>query len=126
MLALAARSAENRLAILSLAQIELRSAIRRRERAGEIATVIAIQLLDAFRRHVETRFVTQTLTDFVLDIASELVDRHTLRAYDALQLAGYAALKNSLKSEPSFFVCADQQLLAAAKQEGMAVLDPCV
>ena len=50
LLALAARSAENRLAILALAQIEFRSAVRRRERTGEIPSPIASQLLETFKR----------------------------------------------------------------------------
>jgi uncharacterized protein len=121
-LALAARSSENRLAILSLSQVEFRSALRRREIPGHVAT----HLLEAFRRHVETRFVTQMVTDFVLDIASTLVDRHALRAFDAVQLAGYVALKNSAGSDVPVFVCSDQELLSAAKQEGMPTLDPCI
>ena len=84
-LALANRTTENRLAILALTQVEFRSAVRRRERNGEIPPLVAIQLLKAFKRHVEQRFVSQVINDFVLDIASALVDRHALRAYDAIQ-----------------------------------------
>jgi len=124
MLAMTARSAENRLAMLALTQVEFRSAIRRRERAGEIPSTIAVQLLDAFTRHLETRFITQPISDFVLDLASSLIDRHALRAFDAIQLAGCAALKNATGSEIPIFVCADQALIAAAQQEGMPTLDP--
>lgn len=124
MLVLATRSSENRLAILDLSQVELRSAIRRREKAEDIPTVVADELLATFKGHIEGRFIIQKLTDFVLDIASALVDRHTLRAFDAIQLAGYAVLKSSARSETPTFVCSDQALLMAAKQEGMAILDP--
>jgi predicted nucleic acid-binding protein len=123
-LALATRSSDNRLAILSLAQVEFRSAIRRRERSGEIPAFVATQLLDAFSRHQETRFVTQTITDFLLDIACALVDRHALRAFDAIQLAGYVVLRSSAGAETPVFVCADQELLTAAKHEGAPILDP--
>ena len=126
LLALTASSAGNRLAILSLAQVEFRSAVRRRERAGEIPTIIAAQLLETFRRHLETRFLTQPLTDFVLDLAAELIDRYSLRAFDAVQLAGYTALRDSSRSDLPVFVCADQTLLTAAKHEGLSVLDPSV
>lgn len=124
-LALAARASENRLAVLALTQVEVRSAIRRREKNGEIPAVVASQLLEALTRHLEGRFVTQAITDFVLDIASALVDRYALRAFDAVQLAGYVALKSSAGSEIPVFVCSDQALLAAALQEGVATLDPC-
>ncbi len=65
-LALATRSSENRLAILDLSQVELRSAIRRRERAGDIPTLAANELLATFKGHIEARFVIQKITDFVL------------------------------------------------------------
>ena len=124
LLALAARSSENRLAILALAQIELRSAIRRRERNREIPPPIATQLLDAFKRHVEGRFLVQTVSDFVLDIASVLVDRYALRAFDAVQLAGYMVLKSSGGTDLPVFVCSDQELLMVARQEAVPILDP--
>lgn len=124
LLSLADRSSENRLAILALAQVELRSAVRRRERNGEIPAVVAAQLLEVFKRHVEARFITQAVTDFVLDIASMLVDRYALRAFDAVQLAGYVALKSSAGIDVPVFVCSDHELLTAAQQEGIPILDP--
>ena len=124
LLALATRSSDNRLAILSLSQVEFRSAIRRRERSGEIPAVVATELLDAFSRHLASRFVTQTITDFLLDIACVLVDRHALRAFDAMQLAGYVVLRSSLGADTPVFVCSDQELLMAAKREGAPTVDP--
>ena len=123
-LALANRTTENRLAILALTQVELRSAVRRRERNGEIPPLVATQLLEAFKRHLEVRFVSQMATDFVLDVASMLVDRHALRAYDAVQLAGYVALRGSTGTDAPVFVSSDNALLSAARQEGIPVLDP--
>jgi uncharacterized protein len=123
-LALANRATENRLAILALTQVEFRSAVRRRERNGEIPPLVAIQLLEAFKRHVEQRFVSQVINDFVLDIASALVDRHALRAYDAIQLAGYLALRSSTGTDVPVFVCSDHALLEAALLEGIPSLDP--
>ena len=125
LLGLAARSSENRLAVLALAQVEFRSAIRRRERNGEIPSLVATQLLEAFERHVEGRFLTQTITDFVLDTACALVDRYVLRAFDAVQLAGYMVLKSAGGTDMPVFVCSDQELLLAAQREGAPILDPC-
>ena len=123
-LALANRTAENRLAILGLTQVELRSAVRRRERNGEIPPLVASQLLETFKRHLETRFVSQTISDFVLDVASALIDRHALRAYDAVQLAGYVALRSSTGTDVPVFVSSDYALLEAARLEGIPTLDP--
>jgi uncharacterized protein len=126
LLSLADRSAGNRLAILSLSQVELRSAIRRREKNGEIPVQVAAQLLFAFQRHLETRFVTQAITDRLLDVSSALVDSYRLRAFDALQLAGYTLLRDPAGTDAPIFVCADRELLSAAKQEGASILDPCL
>lgn len=123
-LALADRRGENRLVTLALSKIEFRSAVRRRERNGELPTHVANHLLDAFDHHLQSRFVTQIITDFVLDIACKLVDSYALRAYDAIQLAGYTALKASAGPDVPVFVCSDQALLTAAKQEGIPILDP--
>jgi predicted nucleic acid-binding protein len=125
MLALARRSAENRLTALVLSKIEFRSAIRRREKNGEIPSPVANHLLDAFDLHMQGRFAVQLITDYVLDIAGMLIDRYALRAYDAIQLAGYLGLKDSAGSDPPVFVCSDQTLLTAAEQEGIPILDPC-
>lgn len=123
-LALADRQGENRLVTLALSKIEFRSAVRRRERNGELPAHVANHLLDAFDHHLQSRLVTQMVTDFVLDIACALVDSYALRAYDAIQLAGYTALKASAGTDVPVFVCSDKTLLMAAKQEGMPILDP--
>jgi hypothetical protein len=64
------------------------------------------------------------INDFTLDVASALVDRHALRAYDAVQLAGYVALRGSTGTEVPVFVCSDHALLEAARLEGIPILDP--
>jgi predicted nucleic acid-binding protein len=61
MLALAARKAGHQLVVLALAQVELRLAFRRRQRAGEMGDQLADELLAAFQRHLESKFVRQAL-----------------------------------------------------------------
>lgn len=125
-LRLASEPAGNQLAVLTLAQVEIRSALRRRERAGEIAGTVVIQLLERFQRHLEAVFLRQGVTDATLDVACGLVDRHGLFALDAVQLAGYLALRMSSGSTTTpIFVSADRQLLEAAEAELVPVLDPC-
>ncbi len=124
LLQLANDSVENRFAVLTLSQVEFRSAIRRRERAGDIDPKLVGMILDRFQQHLETRFLRQVLTDAVLDGASEMIDRYALRAYDAIQLAGCLALKTTSGSESLAFVCSDQELLEAARSELLSILDP--
>ncbi len=124
LLGLTASNAGHRFAILSLAQVEFRSAIRRRQRAGEVPDNTADELIETFRRHVEGKFLVQSLTDSVLDVALALVDGSGLRGYDAMQLAGYLVLRSTSGAEPPTFVCADRALLDAARNESCPVLDP--
>jgi predicted nucleic acid-binding protein len=124
LLRLAARVTNHRFAVLALSRVEMHSAIRRRQREGDIETAIADRLLSQFEQHLESRFIKQVLNDQLIDLATSLVKRNALRACDAVQLAGCLILKeNSASDEPSF-VCSDQLLLQAAEQEGLAWLDP--
>ena len=123
MLGLATGSEAHRFAILAVAQVEFHSAVRRRHRVGDLDGVTACELLERFDLHLRTRFLRQSMTDPVLDLACELVELHPLRAYDALQLAGCLILRTAAPEAP-VFVCADQQLLQAAETEGLMWLDP--
>lgn len=125
LLQLASNLADNRLAVLVMSPVEARSAIRRRERAGDIDPKTAALILDRLQQHLESRFLRQPLNESVLHGALEIIDRYALRAYDAVQLAGCLALKATVGKESPTFVCSDQQLLEAARSELLAVLDPC-
>lgn len=117
---------ENRLVVLALSAVETRSAIRRRERAGDIDPMAASFMLDRLQQHMESRFLRQGVSDAVLDAALEMIDRYALRAYDAIQLAGCLVFKTAAGRDTPIFVCSDRQLLEAARSELLPVLDPCV
>jgi predicted nucleic acid-binding protein len=115
----------NRFAILSLAQVEFRSAIRRQQRGGEISGSEADGLIESFRQHSEGKFVVQPFTESLLDVALALIDGYPLKGYDAMQLAGYLLLRSISGAQDPVFVCADKALLSAARNEGCPILDPC-
>jgi len=115
----------DRFAVLSISAVELRSAIRRRQRAGDIDAENAAAILDTLQYHLATRFVRQLVNDAVIDQAFETIDRYGLRAYDAVQLAGCLVL-STIGNEPWSFVCSDHRLLEAAKAEQLRVFDPAV
>ena len=58
-----------------------------------------------------------------MEEAARLIDRHPLRAYDALQLAGCLVVRDGMAG-PVTFVCADVRLCEAAGHEGLAALNP--
>jgi predicted nucleic acid-binding protein len=115
-------SSANRFAVLSLSLVEARSAIRRRERAGDLDQDAANFVLESLQTHMESRFLRQAVNDTLIDAALEVVDRYALRAYDAMQLAGCLML-SAIERRPWTFVCSDRQLLEAARSADLAVLD---
>ena len=125
LLGLTASDAGHRFSILTLALVEFRAAIRRRQRAGEIPAFAADEVIRSFHRHAEGRFLIQPFSDSVLDVALALLDGYALKGYDAVQLAGYLVLRSISGTEEPVFVCADKALLSAARNEGCPTLDPC-
>lgn len=114
---------KNRFAVLAITAVEFRSAIRRRERAGDIDAADATSILNSLQTHLETVFIRQAVKDAVIDTTLEVIDRYALRAYDAMQLAGCLVL-SSIGAENYTFVCSDQRLLAAAEAEQLRAFDP--
>jgi predicted nucleic acid-binding protein len=54
-----------------------------------------------------------------------LIDRHYLRALDAIQLATAVAARDTLRNIAELtFVCTDERLIRAAQAEGFRVLNP--
>ena len=123
MLELTANPEEHTFAILELARVEFRAAVRRRQREGDLSGETAAALLTDLDEHLQSLYLVQPLTAPVVEEAVALLDRHALRAYDAMQLAGSLILKSSVSDPPSF-VCADQALVNAAEQEGLTVVNP--
>ena len=95
---------DNRKLISASTPLEVYAALRRRERAGDIAPEDATSALAVLRTE-SARMVQQPLNPAVLEAARELLDRTRLRWIDALQLGA-------------------AKLLEAAASEGFPVLDP--
>jgi predicted nucleic acid-binding protein len=125
MLELAHPDAGNRLVILSLAKVEFRAAVRRRARAGDIDGDVVDEILRQFEEHLAAIFLVQPVNDAVLHHAAQAIDRHGLRAYDAIQLGGCLAQRTNIEvHEELWFVAADEALLVAAQAEALVTVDP--
>jgi predicted nucleic acid-binding protein len=118
------RSEDRHRTISVLADIEVRSAIRRRQATGDITQQDAEDALASLMQ--EARRVTQQpLNQTVIDQSMRIIDRQTLRALDAIQLASAVVLQKALKRDDSLvFVASDRRLLDAAAAEGLEVWDP--
>ncbi len=110
--------------ILSLSRVELRSSIRRNQFQRNISLEDADIALATFAEHLEHRIHLQPVTEMVTEIAQGLIDRHLLRAYDAIQLAGCVALRSISMDQVPHFVASDTELLNAAAKEGFVTINP--
>lgn len=109
--------------VSSLASLEVRSAIRRRQRSGEIPPTDAEGALDALAAE-SLRWVEQPISPSVIETARLVLDQHALRALDALHLATCLVARDTLQMTDIYFVSSDRNLLEAAGAEGFQVLDP--
>ncbi len=114
---------DGQVVILDLTKVEARSAIRRREREGDISGPDAERILRQIEDDASALFLVQPLTSAVMEEAARLIDRHPLRTYDALQLAGCLVVREATP-EPVTLVCADMCLCDAATNEGLTTLNP--
>jgi predicted nucleic acid-binding protein len=114
---------DNRKLISASTPLEIYSAIRRRERAGDITQDDAASSLSVLRLE-SARMVQQPLNPAVLEAARQILDRATLRWPNALQLGAALAARDMFQGTEIVFVSASAQLLEAAAAEGFKVLNP--
>lgn len=111
----------------ALTWAEVISAFARRHRRGEIATHLYRALTARFLREARFRYGRLRVNDAVIEAAVELIQRHPLRAYDAVQLATALILNSALIADklPSLtFVSADDALCEVARMEGLPAENP--
>jgi uncharacterized protein len=110
----------SKLGASSLALVEITAALFKRARAGDLAIELARRHAARLSADLEEVHVVEVRGP-VLDLATELVSRHSLRAYDAVQLASAMRLRRAA-GVPVTFICADANLTAAAVAEGLRAL----
>lgn len=121
------KQSNSSLTIAAISKVEVVSALRRRVREATLSLADYAQILQDFNALCATQYKTIALTDHVIVEARQLLERHPLRAYDAVQLAS-ALISNALlvnAGAPSLtFLSADTRLLAAAQSEGLQTDNP--
>ena len=121
------RSAGRRIYLARITPVEVTAAIARRRKGRKLTSAKASSILRRFRQHLAGRYTLIDLSPALFDEAMRLANTHTLRAYDAVQLA--AALKIRQEHQDAGFapvtlISADQALNDAATAEGLTVDDP--
>ncbi len=110
-----------------LTQPELVSALQRRVREGLLDATAARALAQQVLAHMTQSYTLAAITPAVLTEACTLLQRHPLRAYDALHLACALAVRAGLTAPQvtgPVFVAADTPLLTAAAAEGLPTDNP--
>jgi predicted nucleic acid-binding protein len=110
-----------------LAGVEAVSALARRCREGVLSAAQYDALRDDFLAHYEQEYQVVPLTEPLQTLARNLLERHPLRAYDALHLAAALLVSTQLVAaglDAPIFLAADERLLAAARAEGLSVDTP--
>jgi predicted nucleic acid-binding protein len=119
--------AHNPLIIARITWVEVLSALARRQREGSLASDGVVQAIHTFRYDLNTQYHVSELDTAVAEAAGELVIRHPLRAYDAVQLASALRVQSDLsrtKSPALTFLTSDDRLVAIAQAEGLLTDNP--
>ena len=117
----------NTISTSALTWAEVISAFAKRHRMGDISTHLYRALTARFLREAHLRYGRLRVNDAVIEAAVDLLQRHPLRAYDAVQLATALILNSALIADqlpPLTFISADNLLCRAAWAEGLSSKNP--
>jgi predicted nucleic acid-binding protein len=125
--ALADPTTRNPLIIARITWVEVLSALARRQREGSISSDDVARAVRTFRYDLDMQYQVAELDRALAEAAGELVARHPLRAYDAVQLASALRVRLDLVQATApalIFLSADDRLLAIAQAEGLSTDNP--
>lgn len=117
----------NRIYVARITAVEVVSAIKRRERSGNLNANDAIVSLTRFRREIVGNYRSVDISARLISRAMNLAEAHALRGYDAVQLAAALEINDQSQSlgwSSPMLICADLALNIAAVAEGLSVDDP--
>jgi predicted nucleic acid-binding protein len=115
------------IAFVKIGIVETSAALTRRQRMGHITLAERDRLYASFMTDVERHYLTLAVSDDLLMLAAELTQRHLLRGYDAVHLAGAISLNRRLTAArltPLLFISADEIMCDVARAEGLAADNP--
>lgn len=107
--------------------VEVTSALTRRMREGILTPAEYAQAQNVFRADCLNEYELITAVGNIIDQANRLLERHPLRAYDAIHLAAAVTVNQQLLTNnlgALIFLSADDRLNRAASAEGLGVDNP--
>jgi hypothetical protein len=119
-----ARANQVHIADVSLAEVPAAFAIL--ERSGRTGTRVRDLMYNRFLKSIGNEFQLWAVTTVLAYAAGELTQNHSLKGYDAVQLAVALDFSATLKQHnlALVFVSGDDNLLQAARAEGLATENP--
>jgi predicted nucleic acid-binding protein len=127
LLALCLPAHGNRLYISQAALVEVVATICRKAREQVVTVAERDLLIDIFRQDSQNNYTIIPVTTSVYTFAGNLCRSHSLRAYDAIQLACAISLRDEAAVSQAplpIFVCADTNLITIASEEGLHAENP--
>ena len=118
------RQADTRIYTSFLTALELTSSILRLVKGGQLSQNLADNMLARFRQDTQGTVRILPLTDAIVNDALAVVEQHQLRSADAIHLATASSIFSLAPELESILVSSDRELLSAAANSGMGVLDP--
>jgi hypothetical protein len=113
--------------INAIAGPEVLSAMHRRFRSGDLSSEAISQARQDFMEDFQHFFNRIPVSDPIIALAMQLIERHPLRGYDSVQLATAIHLQSifsAFDGEEVYFVGSDRVLNNAARSEGLTVINP--
>ena len=107
--------------------VEIMSALNRLVREESLTLTEYQHIRDVFQQDCHTTYQMLRFTNTIVTLTGKLLERHPLRAYDAVHLATALIVHRLLQAGDEsglVFLCADNRLNAAAAAEGLAVDNP--
>ncbi len=104
-----------------IAYVEVYAGLARKRREAALSAKGHALATSQFERDWPA-YVRIELTDEILSMARDLIQRHPLRGFDAVHLASALAMHRAL-GEALQFAAADEKLLRAAAAEGLPTLN---
>jgi uncharacterized protein len=120
-------SAKNRLYLARITGVEIIAALTKRMRVGSLTPTATDKAVARFEREFANRYLLIEVSPQIIKRAMTLAKNHTLRGYDAVQLASALQAnqdRTAIGGTPLTFISADNHLNIAATAEGLTVDNP--
>ncbi len=116
-------SAGHRVHVSAITPVEVVAALSRRVRGRTLDPATGMAAIQMLRAEL-FRLSIVNVSAAIVASAMELAERHSLRGYDAVQLASALSVQSVAPSFHVTLVSADAELNTAAVAEGLTVDDP--